>query len=1053
MDDNKKLIEVLHKIERVIDASMSTLQQEEQARRNLSRRKGGKKESEADFTDLNNQIIRATTRIQQLVNETEKLSKNTEKAHKELSFMRRGIRSSTAAFSGLKDVTAQVVSSMQALKPSELPETDALSSSISGVKDKSDALHVSFGQLTTTSRLLRKAFQGLIASVRGSRKELGSSTAATTTNTEATIGSAEATGNHADATRKATNQISNLGSFFGGMLNRFGIDLKGAGDSAEWFKSQLTNLAWALSDTLINLTRDMFYLQSRGISASDSLFGLYGNAMKAGMSLQEYTSMLQENSAAVVRAGSFEEFGDSVDRTTRQLNRLGVFGPAAEQLAASLRTTAVTVGISRETQEAAVNSQIQLFEQLRKTTLMTADAFRELQADIANNQMVQEELLGLAPAERAARLQQITQGATIGYQLGATAQASKQLQEALLAQRRATVKDRFKAAGTIRMGGAILGIDTSRVEEYAKLMMKNPALRTEEDKKRIAELAGDYQQFLQTLKSSPNPALENIADELGALAPAVQSELQTAAGTVKLQAEAGLAQNAEIGKQTSGFMQDIGRGLTTLSGFMKNPLADAMVIFGSILAQTVIQSSLLTIIAKNTGSTGGIFKLFGKKPGNIAGKVGKGGALASFGSFLAETFSSAAGIDITGRRAPGEIREKGIGARIAAQNEAKAAENAAKAAKAARGDTLLTRLLTPIFGNMFGMSALNSLNFTAEGDLIPEQTKKGIVGRLGDGLKSSMGKIFGIFKSAGPFSIIFGAIEEAFTGEMATSLDFGDDIGGRLLGVLVGGLNSFFTGITRLVDGSFNWVMEGLGINFKFLNLNLTKLFDTMTIILTMGAKTILSSFARVFSDIIGFFNKDAPWAKSLRQFSDEQDAAVVAQAETLKTLWNTEGATLRSMGEQQIKAQKETADKSKQLAAATKNSTVWGAENVLASAKSTAQTLQAEAMKSQTAVIATPQPTQQSQVTPPEVNKTQSTEEKTKGTQPDGTMLAIAGMEQLISNTQQQLDILKQMLALNMKQGSSEETLADQIAKLPKQAFSDNTTLHSWLINGHAAA
>lgn len=884
---------------------------------------------------------------------------------------------------------------------------------------------------------VRKTRADLIGFRSGIRSAASSTRSAFDTVSNTAIKSSEIT---AEAHQKQSTEVQKTAGFWSGMLGRFGGNLRDGGDKAEWLRSQFVNLGWAVADAAINVTRDLYHLQARGISAGDSLFELYGNAMKAGMSLQEYTSMLQENSAAVVRASSFAEFGDSVDRTTRQLNRLGVFGPAAEQLAASLRTNAVIVGISRDQQEAAVSSQVKLFEQLRKTTLMTADAFRELQADIASNQLVQEELLGLAPQERASRLAQITQGATVGYQLGATAQASKQLQEAILAQRRATVEERFKAAGMIRMGGAVMGMDTSRMEEYARLMMKNAALRTEEDKKRIAELAGDYQQFLQTLKSSPNPALENIADKLAELSPSVQSELQTAAGAVKLQAEAGLAQNADIGKQTSGFMQDIGRGLTALSGFMKNPLADAMVIFGSILAQTVVQSSLLALIAKNTGSTGGIFKLFGKKPGGAVGKAGKAGMLASFGSFLAETVGSAAGIDITGRRAPGEIREKGIGARIAAQNEAAAVEKAAKAAKVARGDTLLTKLLTPIFGNMFGMSALNSLKFTAEGDLIPEQTKKGIVSRLGDGLKSSMGKIFGIFKTAGPFSVIFGAIEEAFTGEMAAALGFGDGIGGRLLGVFVGGLNSFFTGITRLVDGGFNWVMDGLGINFR---LNFTKLFDTMTIILTMGAKTIASAFARVFSDIIGFFNKDAPWAKSLREFSARQDAQVVAQSETLKTLWNTEGATLRSMGEEHIKAQKVTADKSKQLTQATANNVVMGVENLLGAAKSTAsvQAAQARPGTTSTPTIATPQPTQQPAVTPPEVNRT-SVGQAPSPSPTRSEALTIVGMQELISNTQQQLDVLKQLLAAGLKPGMNEK-----VTELARPTFADNAEIYNRFI------
>ena len=109
---------------------------------------------------------------------------------------------------------------------------------------------------------------------------------------------------------------------------------------------------------------------------------------------------------------------------------------------------------------------------------------------------------------------------------------------------------------------------------------------------------------------------------------------------------------------------------------------------------------------------------------------------------------------------------------------------------------------------------------------------------------------------------------------------------------------------------------------------------------------------------------------------------------------------------------------------------------------------------KTETTTIATPQPTQQSKITPPEaVNKTQVEQDKTKEALAGGNLLAIAGMEQLISNTQQQLDVLKQMLALNMGKGSDLEAIAEELNKVPKASFSDNSSMFNKLINGYVGA
>lgn len=759
----------------------------------------------------------------------------------------------------------------------------------------------------------------------------------------------KSTNEAADANRrlgKETDKQSASSSILSGMFRRLGLSVKDTGDKSEWLSGQFTTLGIQLTDALVNVTRDIFALQARGISASDSLFGLYGSAIKAGMSLEEYTAMLQDNSAAVVRARSFDEFSKDLESASKQLNKLGVFGPAATRLAASMRTNTVVLGISQDKQAGAVNSQVKMFEQLRKSTMMTADAFQELASDVANNQNVQEELLGLAPQERAARMEQIMQGATIGHRLGATAQASKQLTDALLEQRKATVQQRFQAAGYIRQAGAMIGMGAAETDELAKLRMKKR--RTPEEEARFVELSGRLEQGLQAMQNTGNLQAEFLAEKMGELIGSTpQGAVQQAAGAIELQKQAGAVANAGIGKETSGFLQGIGQALTTLSGFMKNPLADAMVTFTSMLAQTGIQVvlmgrqiALLGVIARNTALHGG----GAAGLPDIAAKGGKGAAGKGKGVIGA---IGAAG--------------KGIGNYISG----------------VRGTASVIGTPLTIMGEM--VSAF--------------QGGWKMLSSVASGIK-------GIFMKGGPLAMAFGFMEELFTGESTKFLALGDGFGSRLIGAVIAGFNSFFTGITRLLDDGLNWVMEGLGLSFRF---NITKVFDVATSYLVDGVKLILAGIVKVLAGSLEFFGfKDAPWVKSLRQTEESLYQSIAESSANREKLMETEGATMRSMGEAQIKAQKETEAKSKGLTKSTQDNVVYGIDALAASATRTVQGSQ----------VAMPGPTQQQTVTPPEVNRSLAeADRKTEAAAKTKEGPAMSTTEETVLVLKQQLQVLQQML------------------------------------------
>ena len=981
-------LKTLERIEKLLEKSLLTAKPNEtETRKPAIAGKG--KAAKKDTTDKS--VIKATKNLDRLSSSAEKTAKTLMGARGDLVAFRSGLRSAasatTASLSSLNNTIESVINSMASA--TLLPDDTRKKTSKDFLALGSSAafVRIQFGMLARSAHTLTGVFEKAAGVVLGALipadKEL----------IAATHGVTKEINESSDALNANNKQQSRSSSFFGGILSRFGISLKKTGDTSEWLSGQFKNLGHSLADALVNAIGDIYHLQSQGIAAGDSLFSLYGKAAKAGMSLEDYTSMLQDNSAAVVRARSFDDFSKDIDRTTRQLNKLGVFGPTAEKLAAALKTNTVVLGISQDKQAGAVDSQVKMFENLRKSTMMTADAFKELAADVANNQNVQEDMLGLAPAERAERMNQLIQTATIGQRMGATAQASKQLTDALLEQRKATAEQRFQAAGYIRQAGAMTGMGAAETEELARLRMKKR--RSPEEDARFTELSGKLEARLQTMQNSGNIQAEFLSEKMGELIGSTpQGEVQKAAGQVELQKQAGSVQNQDIGKETGAVGQAVGKALTALSGVMKNPLADAGIIFSSILAQSLMQNKWLSIIARNTSGVPGTGAAGGKK-----GMLGRVGAAA--------TSVKTMGLDMF-------------------QKTVDTAKNVGPAAK--KG---FTSLFTA--ANTYAAGVGELAKQTKSGALMSVVSDVASLAKsiVGGGLSAAVGGASSLlsngikmFAKTGPFAILFGSVEELFTGEMTKALGLGDGFGSRLLGAVAAGLNSFFTGITRLIDGGINWVMEGLGLSFRS---NITKLFDLATSYLTDGVKYVLLGIVKVMSSSLEFFGfKDAPWLKSLKETEKGLNDSLEESSANREKLMKTEGATLRSIGAEQIKTQQETADKSKKLVQATKDNVVAGIDALAASAQRTVDAVQSvqATPNSNASIIATPAETKQSSVSPPDVNKTSAAESPVAEKTTETSETTARGEDEVVLVLKQQVQLLQQMLTFWTNQEGLGETL-----------------------------
>lgn len=355
----------------------------------------------------------------------------------------------------------------------------------------------------------------------------------------------------------------------------------------------ITSFTIALAGAVVPIARDVLLLHSAGIQASSALGGMYIDAARAGMSLQEYTKVIQSSSVAVTRSGSMAEFNAQLQVTNRRLEGLGIFGAEATRLSASLATSTTALGVPQSQLADATNAQIDIFERLRKTSLLTADEFSKLTEGLASNQTVQSQLLGMAPAQRAARMNELTQIKTIGLAFGSTKAASDALGDALIATRNLTAPKRFEAAGRIRQAGAMFGVDSSSTERLAQLSRKK--IRTADEDREVVALAAPLQAAIQRAMQSGNISQENAAEQVSAaLDSSGIGEVLKKAGNVSLTTDSGQAGvNENFAKGSSDLLIATGRLMAWMDGLEKNTIIKALgtgaigVLVGQILLRAL----------------------------------------------------------------------------------------------------------------------------------------------------------------------------------------------------------------------------------------------------------------------------------------------------------------------------------------------------------------------------------------------------------------------------------------------------------------------------------
>lgn len=756
-------------------------------------------------------------------------------------------------------------------------------------------------------------------------------------------------------------------------------------------KSALTPIAPQLREfydalkSLGPVLNDYFMLQARGISGMQSMpwSDVGFAALKAGMSVQEYTAALENSEMALTRSGSISEFNKELDRTKDQVAKFGVFGPAAVKFAAEMRNSATAMGIPQAQISGLVDSQVDLFSQLRKTSLITADAFKALTQDLIASQSVQETLLGLAPQERAARLKSMQEVSVLGLRMGLTAAQSMKLASAMLEQRRFMTEDRFKGAGMVRLGGAVTGMGAGETEELARLAQKKNIKG--EDAARYQELAARYKQGLERLKNSENVADNVIAEQIENQLPSYLQNITEVAGTAQLAKDSGPAGvNADFAKSTNKFEQAVAQFSLFAGGLSKSSLVSSLLEIAPALA------SLLLVMKAN--------KTLGALASGMRG--GDGG----FGGVDLPD-----GKNTKGTKAPGK---KGFFGRIAGG---------------------LGRGVSAI-GSMVGLGGIASTmqdantlagvqsaqidadNARAMGKAATEPPK-GMVGRIA---AKAGGALKFVAKRFAPVAMIWGGIEEAISGDLQASLQANPEESGwadKIANVGRAAMRSFATGFTGLADG----IVEFFGVDLTdLIGGTFTNMFDRLWVSLNEWQSTMMASGYDMLGKIPGL----GDWAKKKAEAA-RADADVAS--ESMQKLKSDGKTNLEQIGKKNQEIQKANQEVKAKASAAVKDSLQANVVTVDALRNSVQQTQRSVAatkagmtpavaatpLNESTTSIATPQPAPRVQVTEQAVNSPKPAEPAAPGAQrvtTDSTLVQNGSIEALL---QQQLTATLELLEI----------------------------------------
>jgi hypothetical protein len=661
-----------------------------------------------------------------------------------------------------------------------------------------------------------------------------------------------------------------------------------------------------------------------------------------------------------------DNFDKLISAADSQLSAMGIFGAEARGLQASLAESSTMMGTSQKDLQGTIAGQINTFDELRKTTNIAADEFAKLVENLSMNSQVQSELLGVSGQERIARQQELLQIATTGQRLGLTAQASQQLADALIAQRKATVKDRIEQGGAIRQLAAFLGQggNGDRIAELNTKGRRRSADEDEELRQRLGSLDQASQQAYQNGSLGAQNVLDNLDESIG---KGGLGEIIKANRPAQLAQESGPAgANKDFGQHVGEFGQFVGQLLTWGRGLKESIAAPIAAAVGGIL---------LTVFS------GPVIKM-------LTGAAGKLGLLGGAGGMLAEAAGGA------GAAAAGTAETAGV------------VEGTAVAAKS------LWSTLTGIPKAIAGYT--NAIKFVATADG-PLAALSGVFGDVVGAIKNGASLVIGGFRafvgSFGPALALVNGVIEAITGEISDALNPSGGFFNRVGGVITAALSA----LPNLIIDAIGFVFgDSWGQFFR-------NGFDQFVALANASVKTLLSdllgAIAKPFEWLLP---KDSHLAKMIRGWSDGLEASADENFATFDKLSNDNSTSLKSISAENQK----TAEKATQATtAATKKMQVAQAQfsDVQDATSVTASSIMGDAA----AIKAMPQVQVPTSIAPAPVNTPAAPAGQTTGQTPTtGTETQLTAPSELTVAMNAMLAVMQQMLEAGKRQADNSEAL-----------------------------
>lgn len=383
----------------------------------------------------------------------------------------------------------------------------------------------------------------------------------------------------------------------------------------------------AFAGTGVQVLDDMFQqLAVRGYGTTDSLKQLYLASIDNGMSLAEYTQLMDDNMVAVSRASSFTAFQAQLKEGTNSLAEFGVFGPQAAGSIAALMTSSTALGVSQNDMRQSVSSQLGVFAELRKTTNITAKEFATMSKELSEDAGVRAELSTMNSQEKIARSTQLLGQIAYARSLNLSTREVQNYTQAVLAQRKTTVKERFQMSGRLTQAAGMLGMDAGKTERLQSLA-KNK-YKSEAEQKEFDALLAEVDSGIERMQQSGQPGSQYQADMLRENIAPLQASID-AAQAIAAAKKSGEIKNPDFDKKLGEGMQTLGDTMTNLSGLFKNAFAQMAVAAGAtiigigaaILTAAPITGGIMGTVAGNIIAA----RLAGQGIGGVQIPDGKGG--------------------------------------------------------------------------------------------------------------------------------------------------------------------------------------------------------------------------------------------------------------------------------------------------------------------------------------------------------------------------------------------------------------------------------------------